>query len=197
MRYLRSGILLVACGVVAGACASTGAVPKPFPTPARSPRTPAAPAPPAAPAQPADEPPDARAHSAVLPNDPEPAPAAPGGVAGTALLYRGVRYRIGGNDPENGFDCSGFVWYVFAQHGIAMPRTVAEQYRAGTRVDPADLRAGDLVFFNTTGVAPSHVGIAVGGEEFVHAPNTTGEVRVERLSASYWLERFVGVRRVE
>jgi cell wall-associated NlpC family hydrolase len=54
-----------------------------------------------------------------------------------------------------------------------------------------------LVFFNTTGVNPSHVGIAIGGDEFVHAPNSAGDVRVERLGARYWADRFVGIRRVD
>ena len=93
-------------------------------------------------------------------------------------------YRNGGSDP-GGFDCSGFVWYVFAQHGIAVPRTVAEQFRVGTSVDPIDLQPGDLVFFNTTGrPGPSHVGISIGGDEFVHAPSRAGEVRVERLGVA-------------
>ena len=118
-------------------------------------------------------------------------------LASTALAYRGVRYRNGGADPQDGFDCSGLVWYVLAQHGIAVPRTVVEQYRVGTSVSAHDLRAGDLVFFNTTGVSPSHVGISVCGDEFVHAPNSSGEVRVEHLAARYWSERFVGIRRVE
>jgi cell wall-associated NlpC family hydrolase len=108
-----------------------------------------------------------------------------------------VPYRNGGTDPAGGFDCSGFVWYVFAQHGIAVPRTVVEQFRVGTTVDASALRAGDLVFFNTTGTNPSHVGIAIGGDQFVHAPSSTGEVRVERIGTSYWAGRFVGIRRVD
>ena len=64
-------------------------------------------------------------------------------------------------------------------------------------VDGSELRAGDLVFFNTTGVSPSHVGISIGGDQFVHAPSASGDVRVEHLGASYWAERFVGIRRLE
>ena len=115
-------------------------------------------------------------------------------IAGTALALRGVPYRNGGGDPS-GFDCSGFVWYVFARHHITVPRTVADQYRAGQPVGTS-LGAGDLLFFNTTGSGPSHVGIAIGGDEFVHAPSSTGEVRVERLGSSYWSARFVGARRL-
>jgi cell wall-associated NlpC family hydrolase len=106
-----------------------------------------------------------------------------------------VPYRNGGGDPA-GFDCSGFVWYVFGQHGIQVPRTVAAQYRAGIEVGNNPLRAGDLVFFDTSGAGPSHVGILIGGDEFVHAPSTAGVVRVERLSSAYWGPRFAGARRV-
>jgi cell wall-associated NlpC family hydrolase len=111
------------------------------------------------------------------------------------LAFRGAPYRNGGNDPS-GFDCSGFVTYVFAQHGIFVPRTVSEQYQAGRSVPSDQLEPGDLVFFATVSRGASHVGIAIGGDEFVHAPSGHGEVRVERLSASYWASRFVGARRV-
>ncbi len=104
-------------------------------------------------------------------------------------------YRNGGADPA-GFDCSGFVYYVFAQHGVRMPRTVLEQSRVGQPVPQDQLEAGDLVFFSTVSAGPSHVAIAIGGDEFVHAPSSVGQVRVERLSSSYWGSRFVGARRV-
>jgi cell wall-associated NlpC family hydrolase len=116
-------------------------------------------------------------------------------ISGTALTLRGAPYRDGGADP-NGFDCSGFVWYVFGTHGVALPRTVSDQARWGEKVDGSDLRPGDLVFFSTTAPGPSHVGIVIGGDSFVHAPSSSGVVRVERLSASYWSSRFVGARRV-
>jgi cell wall-associated NlpC family hydrolase len=116
-------------------------------------------------------------------------------VTRTALDLRGTPYRNGGADPS-GFDCSGFVQYVFAQHGIFMPRKVSDQVKAGKDVTPAQLEAGDLVFFTTVAPGASHVGIALGGDEFVHAPSSTGQVRVERMSAAYWASRFVGARRV-
>jgi cell wall-associated NlpC family hydrolase len=116
-------------------------------------------------------------------------------VSGTALSLRGVPYRNGGADPK-GFDCSGLVWYVFARHGLAVPRTVEDQFRAGDEVRAQELRAGDLVFFTTTGGGASHVGIAVGGDSFVHAPSASGVVRVERLGTDYWSSRFIGGRRV-
>ena len=121
-------------------------------------------------------------------------------ISGTALDLRGAPYKNGGDNPS-GFDCSGFVWYVFDRHGVRLPRTVTELFRTGTRVDAIDLRPGDLVFFDTVHGAPpnlaTHVGISIGGEEFVHAPSTAGLVRVERLGSSYWGPRFLGARRVQ
>lgn len=116
-------------------------------------------------------------------------------VTGIALSLRGTPYRNGGSDPA-GFDCSGFVQYVFGESGISVPRTVSDQFRAGRKVDAPQLQAGDLVFFSTVSPGASHVGIVIGGDEFVHAPSGAGEVRVERLSSSYWSTRFVGARRV-
>jgi cell wall-associated NlpC family hydrolase len=114
---------------------------------------------------------------------------------GTALSLRGTPYRNGGSDP-NGFDCSGFTQYVFAQFGFALPREVREQYHEGKSIEPADLAPGDLVFFSTTDPGVSHVAIVVGGDQFVHAPSSSGVVRVERLSSSYWSPRYVGARRI-
>lgn len=116
-------------------------------------------------------------------------------LVGTALSLRGAPYRNGGTDP-NGFDCSGFTQYVFARFGIALPREVRDQFRAGHPVDAQDLAPGDLIFFSTTDPGASHVGIAVGGDEFVHAPSSTGVVRVEHLGSRYWSPRYLGARRV-
>jgi cell wall-associated NlpC family hydrolase len=116
-------------------------------------------------------------------------------LVGTALELRGVPYRSGGADTH-GFDCSGFTQYVFAQHGVALPRAVRDQLHAGRAVDRRALAAGDLLFFATGGSGASHVAILVGDGEFVHAPSETGVVRVERLGSRYWSRRFVGARRV-
>jgi cell wall-associated NlpC family hydrolase len=116
-------------------------------------------------------------------------------LVGTALGLRGAPYKNGGADP-NGFDCSGFTQYVFAQQGLALPRDVREQFQVGREVAETDLEPGDLVFFATVASGPSHVGIAIGGDQFVHAPSSNGVVRVERLSAAYWSRRFLTARRV-
>ena len=175
-------ILLVAlaAALLAG-CASTGAVPRPFPVPGGSP-------PASGPKPPSAEP--RRGGTGARP------PAADGySISATALALRGAPYRDGGEDP-GGFDCSGFVKYVFEQHGLAMPRDTRRQFGVGADVDPSGLEPGDLVFFSTVAPGASHVGIAVGGDQFVHAPSSTGVVRVEHLSAQYWASRFVGARRV-
>ena len=109
---------------------------------------------------------------------------------------RGTPYRNGGTDPSTGFDCSGFVQWVFAQHGIHLPRDVEMQYGAGKKIDVSDLHPGDLIFFHTEGNGASHVGLAIGGDEFVHAPSSRGVVRVERFTTTYWRHRIVGARRV-
>ena len=174
MRFgTLSAILLLAVSTIG--CASTGGVPEPFPRPGGRP-------------------------GATRPGTPvgtsgRGMPADGYAIAGTALSLRGAPYRNGGADPR-GFDCSGFVEYVFHQHGISVPRTVEELYRSGTDVSAADLQPGDLVFFSTTSPGPTHVGMAIGGDEFVHAPSAPGTVRVERLGTSYWAQRFIGAKRM-
>jgi len=112
------------------------------------------------------------------------------------MMLRGIPYRNGGSDPS-GFDCSGFVQWVFAQNGVRLPREVREQYQAGNKIDLRDVEPGDLLFFETVSRGASHVGVAIGGDQFVHAPSSTGVVRVERFTAAYWSRRFVGARRVD
>lgn len=195
MRRAGWVIASLVLSLYSAACASTGAVPRPFPTPGGAPPVPPAPsAPPDSPA-----PPDQPA-SPVLPGSPAPPPPSKltfdgYALAGTALALRGAPYRNGGSDPS-GFDCSGFTQFVFAQYGVVLPREVREQYLVGKSVQAGDLVAGDMLFFTTTEPGPSHVGIAIGGDQFVHAPSTTGVVRVEHLSSSYWSPRFLGAKRM-
>jgi cell wall-associated NlpC family hydrolase len=114
----------------------------------------------------------------------------------TALSLRGVPYRNGGSDLT-GFDCSGFVQYVFHQHGRVLPRETRDQFGAGVPITTDGVQPGDLVFFQTVRAGASHVGIALDREWFVHAPTSNGVVRVERYTSQYWSTRFVGARRVE
>jgi len=179
------GVIQISFGALALAvfgisCASTpGAVPRPFP----------------------GSPPSARESERNVPSPDSPLAVAPVplvdtyALVGTALQLRGTPYRNGGGDPF-GFDCSGFTQYVFAQYRIALPREVREQFRAGKAVEFGEVAPGDLIFFSTTESGASHVGIAVGSDEFVHAPSSTGVVRVERMSSSYWSQRYLGARRV-
>nr|WP_245916307.1 C40 family peptidase [Candidatus Pandoraea novymonadis] len=115
-----------------------------------------------------------------------------------ALQFIGVRYSYGGNTPESGLDCSGFVRYVFQNAASMMlPRRSEEMSRVGKRVARNELKPGDLVFFNTMRRSFSHVGIYIGGDKFVHSPSTGGKIRVENISQSYWMSRYNGARRVE
>ena len=112
------------------------------------------------------------------------------------MKLRGVPYRNGGSDPS-GFDCSGLVQWVFAKNGVMLPREAREQYGAGQKIRLRDVQPGDLVFFHTVSRGASHVGVVIGPDQFVHAPSSTGVVRVERITATYWARRFVGARRID
>ena len=169
MGLVRLALVLIV-SALASACASSGAVPRPFPGTADSPP------------------------AAGKPTSPRGAAADPARIVETALSYRGVPYRTGGSDPK-GFDCSGLVQYVFAQQGVTVPREVREQIRLGREVRLAGVERGDLIFFAVGSAEPSHVGIATGGDAFVHAPSTRGVVRVEKFSDPYWARRVVAVRR--
>lgn len=114
-----------------------------------------------------------------------------------ALGMLGIRYKYGGNTPENGLDCSGLVRYVFKETwGAELPRTAEEISRLGKKVDVKDLQPGDLVFYNTLKRGFSHVGIYLGDNKFIHSPSSGGEVRIESMDLSYWQKRFNGARRL-
>lgn len=115
-----------------------------------------------------------------------------------AIGFLGVPYRLGGNTVESGFDCSGFVKAIYQQTmGLILPRKAELQAAATQKIEPVDLRPGDLVFFNTLQRAFSHVGIYIGEGKFVHSPKSGAEVRIENMGASYWSHRFDGARRVQ
>lgn len=115
-------------------------------------------------------------------------------ITACALRYTGTPYVFGGTTP-GGFDCSGYVRYVFAQMGVYLPRCADEQYQVGRSVSYSSLQTGDLVFFETYTSGASHVGIYLGNGKFVHASSSQG-VRVDSLGSSYYSSRYLGARRV-
>jgi len=138
--------------------------------------------------------PDGDSEAASAPAD-EPAGEAPpakyGGVVGIAMRYLGVPYKWGGSSPSTGFDCSGFSMFVYAQVGVRLPHNAAMQFQLGTPVSMSQLQPGDLVFFHGLG----HMGIYIGGGNFIHAPRTGDVVKVSPMSGWY-AQRFVGARRI-
>jgi cell wall-associated NlpC family hydrolase len=119
-------------------------------------------------------------------------------IVATALDQVGKDYHYGGNTPHEGFDCSGLVQYSYAEHGIKLPRTAAEQRRVGKGIPLDQARPGDLLFYNFAGVKPNgwHVVMYVGDGQGVHAPTHDGEVEVIKVTEKHWRERFVGVARL-
>lgn len=115
----------------------------------------------------------------------------------TAYSLIGTRYRLGGTTPETGFDCSGFVKYVYQMNfPVDLPPSAPLQYKVGMKVDKEELEPGDLVFFRTR--RGWHVGMYVGEDSFIHAPNRRKTVSVSPLfSDAYWRRAFVGARRIE
>jgi cell wall-associated NlpC family hydrolase len=100
-------------------------------------------------------------------------------------------YRFGGKNPEAGLDCSGMVTYIYGRAaGVKVPGSAADIAKRGRAVSRERLRPGDLVFFNTRNFPASHVGIYIGDDRFVHAPSSRGRVRIDRLGASYFAQRF-------
>ena len=112
-----------------------------------------------------------------------------------AERYLGVRYLWGGSNPSDGFDCSGFVMYVYAQLGVQLPHYAASQYATTTHVDPSQLEPGDLVFFEPRADGPGHVGMYVGNGVFIEAPHTGDVVKFSELSTEAQLMGFVGASR--
>jgi peptidoglycan hydrolase-like protein with peptidoglycan-binding domain len=115
-------------------------------------------------------------------------------IVASGEKYKGTPYQWGGESPS-GFDCSGFVQYVMAENQVRVPRAVSTMYETGTPVRRDALRVGDLVFFNTDGTGPSHVGIYAGNGMFLHASTSQG-VTMSSLGNAYWSPRYIGARDV-
>ncbi len=129
-----------------------------------------------------------------------PRPAVPGSMAESVIQKAraqiGTPYKRAGVSPRTGFDCSGLVQWVYAGHGISLPRTTSELLGVGFAVPAQDLRAGDLVFFRIGKRRSLHVGIATGQGSFIHSPKPGQRIREESLYAPYWTQRKIGVRRI-
>jgi len=113
-------------------------------------------------------------------------------IVTTAQRYIGVKYRFGGATPL-GFDCSGFVMYVYKKNGIVLPRTAQAQYVSGKRIRLRTANPGDLVFFQTSSQKRiSHVGIYIGNYRFIHSPKTGENVSFADMKNKYWRNRYLG-----
>jgi cell wall-associated NlpC family hydrolase len=122
-------------------------------------------------------------------------------VLATAERYLGTRYRYGGESPQAGFDCSGFVQYVFGRNGVVLPRTSRQQASAGSPLpsDVASLQSGDLMMFSSKGLRVDHVAIYVGNNRMMHSSAGAGGVVYDDLSTprgKWYLKRHVASRRV-
>ncbi|EHJ48501.1 NLP/P60 protein [Solidesulfovibrio carbinoliphilus subsp. oakridgensis] len=129
----------------------------------------------------------------------EPYSIAPGtgSVLDTARSQIGVPYRAAGQSPDRGFDCSGFVQWVYARHGVRLPRRTDDQLRTGRPVSKSELKTGDLVFFMPSSRSASlHVGIFDGHGGFIHSPSPGGRVREESILAPYWRTTYYAANRV-
>lgn len=114
-----------------------------------------------------------------------------------AVDFLGTRYKRGGNNVEQGLDCSGLVRLVFKDAAnIELPRTAAEISHTGEKIDASELQPGDLVFYDTLKRGFSHVGIYLGDNKFIHSPSKGGQVRIESMEVAYWKKRFNGARRI-
>lgn len=115
-------------------------------------------------------------------------------LVNVAVRQLGVRYRWGGMSSR-GFDCSGFINYVMHSVGVMVPRTTYAMYASGTPVPRDELRVGDIVFFQTVSPGPSHAGIYIGNNQFIHSSSGFGRVTVTSLDYRYYKPRFFGARR--
>jgi murein DD-endopeptidase len=126
---------------------------------------------------------------------PKAAPDRAANAASHAAKMLGKPYRYGGSSPA-GFDCSGLVVYSYRQAGVALPHNTDKQRSASRLVKRADLRRGDLLFFNQEGKKYGHVGMYIGDGKFVHAPSSGKSVRSDRLDSPYWKKHLTEIRRL-
>lgn len=125
-----------------------------------------------------------------------PAPADAGQtIVDTAMQYLGVPYVWGGTSPR-GFDCSGFVYYVYKECGYDINRTAASIYNNGVYAERDSLQPGDAVCFSSYSNSIGHVGIYIGDGQFIHASSGSGQIIITELDSSYYLQRYVGARRI-
>ncbi len=117
-------------------------------------------------------------------------------LASAGLDFLGVRYRWNGNSPRTGFDCSGMVKSLFEKFNIILPRSSREQYKVGEKIDKDKLEVGDLVFFSSRGNTPTHVGVYLGDNLFLHAARKARKVLISNLSGAWYSKRFLGARRL-
>ena len=125
-------------------------------------------------------------------------PALRNDIVNIALQHKNTPYQWNGKTP-GGFDCSGFVQFVYSQAGFEIPRTSTQQFRSGCKVSRSNLKKGDLVFFKTrkylgTILYPGHVGIYIGENRFIHSPSPGDAVRIDHLDNSYWKAHYKGAR---
>lgn len=120
-----------------------------------------------------------------------------GGMVDFAMEYIGVPYLYGGSTPK-GFDCSGFTKYVMDHFGVSLPRSSADQFDVGVSVSLSELQTGDLVFYTSSATSSriSHVGLYIGGGQFIHATQPGDTVKVSNLSDSWRADKYAGARRV-
>jgi hypothetical protein len=117
-------------------------------------------------------------------------------LASMGLEFLGVKYRRSGESETSGFDCSGFVKTLFEKFQISLPRSSREQYKVGEKVDKDELEIGDLIFFSSRGKTPSHVGVYIGDDKFLHAALKARRVLISSLTSPWYTKRFLGARRL-
>jgi peptidoglycan DL-endopeptidase CwlO len=127
-----------------------------------------------------------------IPSAPPPDGSRASQVIAIAMQYLGVPYVWGGASPSQGFDCSGLTTYAFAQIGVSLPHHAASQYNYGVPVSRDDLQPADLVFFNGLG----HMGMYIGGGQFIHAPHTGDVVKISSIYEDWYASTWVGARRI-